>query len=245
LAQGVNGGVRAMLASLLALAVAVLHKDRHELVLNDKSSNETDNASTASATSEAESNATTEAESNATTNASSEGPAPDTAMRCELLLDVSLDDIHKHGGIEAFANAAQSELAHAAEVETTCVHILNLRGKYEHGVDALNLMQLLKRFLQNGVAKVVVDFEILPECKASFGTAVEKVETKLSDEKSALRTGWLHTFLSSHSKVKKAHGASDHWMEATTMSTKEPAEEPATAGAAAAAILIAFFSMQA
>merc|ERR1719333_1947761 len=54
-------------------------------------------------------------------------------MRCELDLDVTL----KHGGIEAFANAAQSELAHAAEVETTCVHILNLRGKYEHGVDAL------------------------------------------------------------------------------------------------------------
>jgi hypothetical protein len=231
-----------MLASLLALAVAVLHKDRHELVLNDEASNSTDNASTSSANATAEANSTTE-DSNAT--AASDAPSPDTAMRCELLLDVSLDDIHKHGGIEAFANAAQSELAHAAEVETTCVHILNLRGKYEHGVDALNLMQLLKRFLQNGVAKVVVDFEILPECKASFGTAMEKVETKLSDEKSALRTGWLHTFLSSHSKVKKAHGASDHWMEATTMSTKEPAEEPATAGAAAAAILIAFFSMQA
>jgi hypothetical protein len=222
-----------MLASLLALAVAVLHKDRQELVLNDKALNTTDNASTAAATEE---------ESNATEAKAATGP---TAMRCELDLDVTLDYIHKHGGIEAFANAAQSELAHAAEVETTCVHILNLRGKYEHGVDALNLMQLLKRFLQNGVAKVVVDFEILPECKASFGTAMEKVETKLSDEKSALRTGWLHTFLSSHSKVKKAHGASDHWMEATTMSTKEPAEEPATAGAAAAAILIAFFSMQA
>jgi hypothetical protein len=229
-----------MLASLLALAVAVLHKDRHELVLNDKSSNETDNASTANAT--AASNATTEAASNATTEASSEGPAPDAAMRMELLLDVSLDDIHKHGGIEAFANAAQSELAHAAEVDPLCVHILNLRGKYDHGMDALNLMQLLKRFLRNGVAKVVVDFEILPECKASYGTAVEKVQSKLSNETSALRTGWLHTFLSSHSKVVKAHGASDEAMEATTMTAK-PVEEPTSA--AAAAILIAFFAAQA
>jgi hypothetical protein len=231
-----------MLASLLALAVAVLHKDRHELVLNGKSSNETDNASTSSAATEAGSNTTTEAESNTTTNASSEGPAPDTAMRCELLLDVSLDDIHKHGGIEAFANAAQSELAHAAEVEPTCVHILNLRGKYDQGMDALNLMQLLKRFLRNGVTKVVVDFEILPECKASYGTAVEKVQSKLANDTSALRTGWLHTFLSSHSKVIKAHGASDKWMESTTMTTK-PVEEPTSA--AAAAILIALFATQA
>jgi hypothetical protein len=206
-------------------------------VLNEKAlkDNETEDAS--------ENSTTTEAESNAT-NASSEAAAPDAnaAMRCELLLDVSLDDIHKHGGIEAFANAAQSELAHAAEVDTLCVHILNLRGKYEQGMDALNLMQLLKRFLRNGVAKVVVDFEILPECKASYGTAVEKVQTKLSNETSALRTGWLHTFLSSHSKVIKAHGASDKWMEATTMATK-PTEE--ATGAAAAAVLLAFFAIQA
>ena len=109
-------------------------------------------------------------------------------------------------------------------------------------MDALNLMQLLKRFLRNGVTKVVVDFEILPECKSAYGTAMEKVRTKLTDEKSALRTGWLHMFLSNHSKVMKAHGASDKWMEATTMTTK-PVEEPTSA--AAAAILIAFFAAQA
>jgi hypothetical protein len=237
-------------ASLLALAVAVLHKDRHGLVIKEEPSSTTEDATSApeattteaeeNATTEADSEATSEADANATTNASS--AAPDAAMRCELLLDVSLDDIHKHGGIEAFANAAQSELAHAAEVEPTCVHILNLRGKYEQGMDALNLMQLLKRFLRNGVTKVVVDFEILPECKASYGTAVEKVQTKLSNETSALRTGWLHTFLSSHSKVIKAHGASDKWMEEMTMATK-PVEEPTSA--AAAAILIAFFAAQA
>jgi hypothetical protein len=237
-----------MLASLFTLAVAVLHKDRHGLVSSDEGFGRlhaSNAAAEPNATTEAESNATTEAESNATTEAESNAssvPAPAAAMRCELLLDVSLDDIHKHGGIEAFANAAQSELAHAAEVEPLCVHILNLRGKYDQGMDALNLMQLLKRFLRNGVTKVVVDFEILPECKASFGTAVEKVQSKLSNETSALRTGWLHTFLSSHSKVVKAHGTSDEWMEKTTMTSK-PIEEPTSA--AAAAILIAFFATQA
>ena len=197
-----------LLASLLALAVAVLHKDHHAQVLHHKASDEpADEATngTEPASNGTSSESDTEAEAaNATETTAT--PAPNAAMRCELLLDKSLDDIHNNGGIEAFANAAQSELAHAAEVEPLCVHILNLRGKYDQGMDALNLMQLVKHFLRKDAAKVVVDFEILPECKASFGTAMEKVETKLSDEKSALRTGWLHTFLSSHSKVNKAHG---------------------------------------
>jgi len=233
------------LVSLFALAVAVLHKDRHTLVLNDHASNETSNATeTASEPAEAAnataSNATA---SNETTEAdAAAGPAPDTALRCELLLDKSLEDIHKNGGIEAFANAAASELAQAAEVNASCVHILNLRGKYDHGMDALNLMQLVKRFLRRGATKVVVDFEILPECKSSYGTVVEKVQKKLENNSSALRTGWLHMFLDSHSKVVKAHGASDSAMEATTMTTK-PAEE--STGAAAAALLLAFFAVQA
>jgi hypothetical protein len=237
-----------LLASLLALAVAVLHKDHHAQVLHHKASDEpADEATTTEdASAEPASNGTSSEEAESDTKAANATatatPAPNAAMRCELLLDKSLDDIHNNGGIEAFANAAQSELAHAAEVEPLCVHILNLRGKYDQGMDALNLMQLVKHFLRKDGAKVVVDFEILPECKASYGTAVEKVQSKLSNETSALRTGWLHTFLSSHSKVIKAHGASDKWMEEMTMATK-PVEEPTSA--AAAAILIAFFAAQA
>jgi len=84
----------------------------------------------------------------------------ESPMRCELILDCSLETIHDKGGVEAFANAAESELANAAAVDRSCIHIMNLRGKYKHGMAPLELLQSLYR--RDAGAEVIVDFEILP-----------------------------------------------------------------------------------
>merc|ERR1719181_1054914 len=114
-----------------------------------------------------------------------------SSLRCELILETSLETIHDKGGVEAFANAAESELAHAADVERTCIHIMNLRGKYKHGMKALEFLQSM--FSRDAGTEVIVDFEILP-C-GDQDAAFTKVEEALKDEKSSLKTGWLSSFL--------------------------------------------------
>jgi hypothetical protein len=176
-----------------------------------------------------------EAAGNTTTNASTGVTPTKDAMRCELLLDVSLEFIHEQGGIEAFANAAQSEIATAAGVDKTCIHIMNLRGKFEHGMAALDFMQVVRRFLRRNEAKVIVDFEILPKCgHESEQEAFKKVEGQLHDQKSGLRKGWLSSFLSSRTAIVKAGEVSESAIDDMTMT----AESSSAAVLVSAALLL-------
>jgi hypothetical protein len=217
--------------SALLVAAALHHKDgsilQHGSALardDNGTASESVGEETAGAETQAtETQATEPQAENATKNAS-KGPEPKaTALRCELLLDVSLEFIHEQGGIEAFANAAQSEIATAGGLDKTCVHVMNLRGKYEHGMKALDLMQVMRRFLRRNEAKVIVDFEILPQCSEPAGEAFTKVETQLHDTKSGLRNGWLSSFLSSKTAIVKAGEVSEKAMEDTTMSMESTA----------------------
>jgi hypothetical protein len=154
-----------------------------------------------------------------------------TALRCELSLDVSLEFINEHGGLDGFINAAEAGFAQAGGVDRTCLHTLSVRGKYAHGMAPLGLLQIfaevaLKRLRSSD--KALIDFEILPDCEGRT-EALEKLKAALADEKSALRTGFLADFLKGaalEADVVPAEAA----VKATTMKL----EEPKTAAAAVA-----------
>jgi len=153
-------------------------------------------------------------------------------LRCELILQCSLETIHDKGGVEAFANAAESELAHAAGVDRTCIHIMNLRGKYKHGMKALEFLQSM--FNRDAGTEVIVDFEILP-C-GDQGAAFTKVEEALKDDKSSLKTGWLSSFLGG-ATVVQGSAPSEGAVSKTTMSV---GPVPEKAAAVALAVLAVF-----
>lgn len=223
---------------ILAIALAFQHKEASILARNETegeaadASEETSEETSEVSDTKSENGTKSETET-ATATANETGVAPSSdAMRCELLLDVSLEFIHEQGGIEAFANAAQSEIAAAGGVDKTCIHVMNLRGKFEHGMQALDFMQVVRRFLRRNEAKVIVDFEILPKCgDASEEDAFKKVEGQLHDQKSGLRKGWLSSFLSSRTAIVKAGEVSESAVDDMTM-TAEPSSAVVVAAAA-------------
>jgi len=126
-------------------------------------------------------------------------PKKKAPLRCELILDVSLDKIHgSKGGLEQFGTSAQRDLAQAAEVDSECIHIMNLRGAYKHrpGAGAFFFVQA-----RGGYEDVIVDFEIL-DCTEDMDKSFSLVEAALSDAKSSLNTGDLGAFLDGATLVK-------------------------------------------
>lgn len=113
-------------------------------------------------------------------------------LRCELILDVTLDKIHESkGGIEKFGTVAETELAAAAKVDGECIHIMNLRGAYKHrpGAGAFFFVQT-----RGSYEDVIVDFEIL-DCGQDMDESFDHVEMALGDDKSKLHASDLGQFL--------------------------------------------------
>lgn len=94
------------------------------------------NATNATETNATETNAT---ETNAT-EAPKSGKASEVTevtgakpLRCELRYQRNLMEVHAHaGGLDGFLRDAQGQLAVVAGVDEACVHVMSVRGGYDH-----------------------------------------------------------------------------------------------------------------
>lgn len=123
-------------------------------------------------------------------------------LRCELRLACDLNKVHEHGGIHGFTAAAQAQLAEAAKVDAACVHVMNVRGAYEHRPEAAALLQAAHE-------DAIVDFEIV-DCGADMDQAYDAIAAAVGDAESLIRTGTLSELLEGATVVKGGAPSAEH-----------------------------------